>query len=547
MNTLMRKTLVAALLAAFAGVWVVSAASSRPRLVVVLVVDQMRPDHLTRFDGLYTGGLRRLLDEGAVYLNGYHEHAYTVTGAGHASIATGSHPHRHGIVGNGWYDRAHDNEEAYSGGDDASLVGEPDAAGASPSQLLCDGLADWLKNQSPGSKVYALSLKDRSAVTMGGRRPDGAYWYDRRNGRFCTSTYYTDAYPGWVQAFNASGMSDSFYERGWRCCMPDSVYALSRADSFEAEADGEHVTFPYTFKDRFAPRAPDYYSWLRFSPFGDQLLIALAKELIAQEDLGGDDTPDLLFIGCSAADGVGHVWGPFSVEAQDYYLRLDGYLKDLFDLLDTRVGAGNYAVALSSDHGVLPLPEELVRQGIDARRVMWNNVQEAYASIGMDVAAQLAVSGDLIASLEEGILLDYTDTDSLGIERSLVRDMFAARVRELPWVADVFTWDELATGSARTRPFYDSYERGFHPDRGPDLYIRVVENTLVTSRLQGTSHGSPYEYDTRVPVVFAGSGFRPGDMGERVSTVDIAPTLARVLAIETGEADGRVIQSALAR
>jgi len=295
----------------------------------------------------------------------------------------------------------------------------------------------------------------------------------------------------------------------------------------------------------FGEPGEPYYRWLRESPAGDRLVLDFAGRLLSEEGLGTDDAPDVLFVGCSAADGCGHTWGPFSQEVEDYYLRLDGYLDEFFELLDERVGRGRYTVVLSADHGVMPLPEALSLRGENAERVLWDDARAAVTAAAARAAADLGVEGELIGRLSEGVALDYRATDARGLPRGDVQAAVAARIRDVPYVADVYTRAELAAGGT-DRPFCDLYVRGLDPDRGPDLFIRLRENVLVSSDSHGTTHGSPYAYDRRVPMVFAGAGIAPGRRVEAVYTVDIAPTLGRLLGAKVPDVDGRVLAEVLA-
>ena len=520
-------------------------APAPPRLVVFVVVDQMLPDHFSRFDDLYSGGLKRLYDDGAVFLNGMHHHAATYTATGHATLSTGRFPGAHGIVGNSWFDRAAGNRETYATADSTvHQVGEPGRTGGSPKQMKCDAVGDWLKKASPDSKVFSVSLKDRAAVVMGGQRADGVYWYDRRTATFCTSTYYTSAYPEWVTSFNAAKPADKFFDEGWQRMLPDSAYARLRPDDFPGEGDGGNTTLPFSFKDRFEAPGERYYNWLRAMPFGDKLLIDFAERLLVEEGLGADDVPDLLLLSISATDGCGHTWGPFSHEALDHYCRLDGYLRGLFERLDATVGRDRYAIVLSSDHGVLPLPEELARIGQPGRRQSYNELMADLSAACTDVAGQWSVPADLIADKRGGrLILNYEATDGADIPREQVRSAVAARLREIEYVADVFTYDELKRGDV-DRGLAELYQASFDPTRGPDLHVQFEENVLFMGK--GTTHGSPYQYDRRVPIVFAGVGIAPGRYDEVVPTVDIAPTIARLLGVTAPDIDGRVIDRALA-
>jgi predicted AlkP superfamily pyrophosphatase or phosphodiesterase len=518
-------------------------AADRPRLVVVIVVDQMCDHHVTRFRDLYTGGLKRLLDEGAVFNNAWHDHAKTHTSPGHASISTGSYPSRHGIVANQWYDRKNDFADTYSARDEnAPLVGSPDRAGASPAHLLCDGLGDWLKRRSRDSKVYSVALKDYASVLMGGQRPDAAYWYDDETGTYCSSTHYMAEYPEWVTAFNAAKPADAFFDGEWTRSMPAAIYQRSRVDAFAAEADGEHTAFPHSFRHVADETGPDYYDYLQNTPFADELTLRFATGIVDNEKLGVDDAADILFVGCSAADFIGHEWGPFSQEAEDYYLRFDDYLGAFLGMLDERVGSGRYTVVLTSDHGAVPIPESR----LGAERIPRERYLADVDAAAAQVARELGVSTDIVAHTKRGLVLSDTAAAEAGIPPAELRSRMAEKLRRLDYIDDVFTYDELAGGSRFAREYFDQFDNNFHTDRGADLNLVVRKYSLVTGMAYGTTHGSPHDYDRRVPLLFWGNGVAPGIHQQHVRTVDIAPTLASILAIDVPESiDGIPLVEAL--
>lgn len=501
------------------------------RLGVLIVIDQMRPDYLTRFSSEYTGGLARLMREGLVFTNAYHDHAATETAVGHATISTGRYPSHHGFVGNNWYDREL-GRDTYACADSAAhILGEPSAAGRSPKLLLTDALGDWLKAEHPGAKVYSVSSKDRAAVAMGGQKPDGAFWYSTTTGRYSTSSYYSAALPAWLDSFNTSQQIDSYYKIGWQKLLPDSSYSLSHKDDFPSEADGIHTTFPHLF-DTTKP-APDknYFRALLSTPFADEVTLSLATMIVRETNLGKDTIPDLLCISCSAADSIGHAYGPNSQEVQDYYLRLDRYLDTFFVFLDSAVGKGQYCIALSSDHGVLPLPEDLVAQGVAALRLNVDTVSANIHAIGRQMMSELHLSSDPVADASYDVRLNYDESRRAGISDQDFQQMAAVRIRKLPYIADALTRDELQSGSGEGRPLFELYRNSFHPLRGPDIYLRFAQYTLVRKSKFGTAHGTPYPYDTDVPIVFVSKITVAGRNDERVKTVDVAPTLARLLGV----------------
>jgi predicted AlkP superfamily pyrophosphatase or phosphodiesterase len=516
-----------------------------PRLAVVVVVDQMRPDHLTRYAGFYTGGLATLLREGAVFTDAHQDHAVTETAVGHAAIVTGVRPVRHGIVGTIWYDRRA-RRTFYASEDTAVVtVGLPGEPGRSPSQLRHSTVGDWLKDASPASKVYAVALKDRAATFMGGRKADAAIWYLEDVGKFVTSSYYrVDSLP-WLSAFNASGRIESYYAGGWQPLLPPEGYFVSREDSFPTEADGVRVTFPHRFGGDSTGPGAAYYGELRASPFGDELTLAVARLVVEQYALGRDAAPDLLFIGCSAADYIGHSYGPLSEEAQDYYLRLDAMLGELLRFLDERVGRANYYLVLSSDHGVLPMPEDLKRRGFPAGRVSREDLQLAVQEAVLGALRDAGVTETPRLRLANGLVLEFDSGAVTDAQLAVVRRGIADRMRAAPFVADAYTYEELRSGGD-DRPFLELYRHQFPEDLSPDVALRYAPLYIVGWDY-GTTHGAPYAYDTHIPLILFGPGVRAARHERRVRSVDIAPTLARILRIPAPQGlDGEVLPEALA-
>ncbi len=508
-----------------------------PRLVVVIAVDQMRPDYFDRFDDRFTGGLARLLRDGAVFTNAHQDHALTETAPGYAAISTGAFPSRNGIVQNNWYDRS-THRTVYSFDDPAApIVGIPDAPGRSPANMKTTALGDWLKRRSPPSRVFSVAIKDRAAIAMGGKRPDGVYWYHTATGHFVTSVYYRSDYPDWVARFNAAEPAAGYNGTRWERLYPESTYVASREDDFAPEFDGRSTTFPHLIEAR-----EDDGGWQRFydriflrSPFADELTLAFARELVTNEQLGTDDRPDILAIGLSAADYIGHAYGPYSQEVEDFYLRLDLQLDSLFVFLDQTVGRANYVVALTADHGVMTMPEESARRGFGGARA---------SRRALDSLVLRAIATDTTAptiTMAGGVVMEFPPGTSEQAQVDARRAM-ATALRQSPAVLEAYTSDELVAGPDSSRPYFDAYRRSFYLGRSADVMIVPREDILITNSPNGTSHGSPHPHDTHVPLVFAGPGIAPGRHTEPARTVDIAPTLAALLDVRPiGAIDGRVL------
>ncbi len=519
-----------------------------PALTVVVVVDQMPVHLLERFDDLFTGGLRRLLDRGAVFTRARHAHAIPHTSPGHATLATGAYPSSHGIVANNWWDREGSREDNAVADPGAPILGLEEAdGGRSPAHMRRPTLGDALRSTHPGARIVSVAGKDRSAILLAGDAADGAFWYHTGSGRFLGSAHYVDALPPWVEEFNASGRARELAGDSWRLLAEEDVYARSRPDSaaFENWRGGSSFAHP-------APADAGEDGWaeaLAFSPRLDELIFELAERAVEAEELGADDVPDILWVGASASDFVGHLFGPWSREVQDQMLRLDRRLGHFLDFLDEHVGRGEYVLALSADHGSVAMPEEARLRGLDARRVAPEPLRDALRAALDSAGPAEGVEETIPAVLAYlGVYVEWPEALAAAA-RARIRSAVAHRLRGVPRIVDAVTEDELAAHTPGATPrdgrLLDVYRRSLHPPRSPDVFVRTGEHDLLASREGITAHLSPYDADRRVPLVVAGPGVRPGRYGRDVATADLAPTLARLLAVELPEADGRLLHEAL--
>lgn len=522
-------------------------AQDRPKLVVVLVVDQMRADYVERFDQLFDRGFRRLTEQGTSFTDAHHEHAFTATAPGHATLVTGVFPSIHGIIGNEYWDRAAQHAVYAVEDTTVQLTGVTRGRGRSPAPLLRTTVADWLREQSPRSKTISVSGKDRVAVLMGGHQPTGAYWYHARTGRFVTSTYYLDRLPDWVEAFNAESTIVDYIRSGWHKILPEEAYALSREDDFPAEDDSTRAAFPHLFTllppdsaaaeaDTLPRPAPEAYAELLRTPYLDMLTFALARRAVEAEALGADEAPDLLFIGASASDYIGHEYGPYSQETQDHYERLDGMIGQFLTFLDKQVGRDAYSVVMTADHGVAMLPEEAKRRGHVAQRVSTSDFEQDLVeglTAGIE-EAEIYGTPKLSYIFPVGLAITFEDQipqfpvtdDMLRTLRRIVADHLA----KSPVIAQTLTYDELLDGSGRDKTSYELYKRSFHPDRAADIVIEYPEYFVFPASLP-TNHQTRYGYDSHVPLIVVQPGRHANTVTRRVRSIDVAPTLATLLGI----------------
>jgi predicted AlkP superfamily pyrophosphatase or phosphodiesterase len=535
-----RRTLVITALAAAVVAGLVHASRAqvagpeRPRLVLVLSVDQMREDYLARFRPVFTGGFKTLLDHGAVFTNARYRHACTATGPGHSVILTGRSPRSSGIVGNDWYDRALRRRVNVVEDPTVRVVGGRGRT-ASPANLVGFTVGDLLKVLSPASRVVGLSLKDRAAILLAGKRADGAYWYEDDGGRFVTSSHYAPTAPAWLDAWNARHLPDSFAGRTWERLLPDTqIYRrLAGEDDVHGESDGKDTVFPHRIGAM--PPAAEFYANLRHTPFGDEIVLDAALAAMDGHDLGTDEATDLLGVSFSATDGIGHAYGPDSQELMDQLLRLDRTLSRLLAEVDRRVGPGRTLVVLAADHGAMPLVEVAVARGIDARRA---SSEELARSVEAALAARFPGATGLVADADPpDYVLDDEAIRRQGIERTDVEQTITKALLGTGIVEAVYTRTQLVGEPPAGDPFFSLHERAFYAPRSPDLVGRTKAYVYVGGYVGGTGHGTPHEYDRHVPIVFMGAGIPAGVREVPCGPEDIAWALGRLLGLDYPQQD----------
>lgn len=488
-----------------------------PRLIVVVVIDQFRADYLVRFrDRFGAGGFNRLLREGAQFTSCFYPYAKTNTAPGHATLATGTTPDRHGIANNRWYDFERGRTVAAVFDEAAPLVGSrSDGRGASPRNLLGSTLADQLRLATEGkAKVFGVALKDRAAIFSTGHTASGAYWYGER-GRFITSRYYREELPDWVQAFNQRRPADRYYGKDWK--VGDKVFLSLTTESGKPDPAFYHQQFPFT-------------------PYANDIVIEFAQELVVQEELGQDEITDFLFIGFSANDMAGHRWGPYNDEVADMTLRTDAQLAALLRFLDKRIGTGKYWLALSADHGVAPTLAQARARGIPAKNV------DARALLAAVQKALADEWGDDEWLLPRAGLINRETLHKHGLGVAQAAHVAGGALLNVDGVLGYVAGEETRLDAATTKAVRRSTYRG----RVPDVQVVLEPFALLDAERGGTTHGSPYTYDQHVPLIFFGPAFRPGVYPEKVSPLDLAATLAAALRITPpARATGQVLTQAL--
>ncbi|MGH9805420.1 MAG: alkaline phosphatase family protein [Candidatus Acidiferrales bacterium] len=493
-------------------------APAPPKLIVVVVVDQLRADYLTRFrDSFGADGFNRLLREGAWFDNCFYPYAVTETGPGHATLATGATPDRHGIAGNTWYDFEKQKVVESIEDEEAPVVGSASGiAGVSPRNLRANSLSDELKLATAGqARVFGISLKDRAAVLSTGHAASGAYWYERQTGKLATSRYYREALPAWLERFNAEHGAESYYGREWK--SGEEVYL--------------RLGNPGGRPDR------NFYSEFRFTPFGNDLLVALAEQLVEEEKLGADSVTDFLFIGFSANDYVGHRWGPYSPQVADMTRRTDAQIAALLGFLDAKIGAGNYWFVVSADHGVAPTLAQARERGLAAENV---DVRAAQQAVEAALTSRWGEGPWLVPGAEVTFNRETLRKHSVGVAQ-------AAHLAGGVLLGVDGIRGYVAGEEARLDPkLTESVRRSEFRLRSPDVFVLQEPFALFDGDRGGTTHGTPYSYDTHVPLIFYGPAFRAGRYSSPVSPADLAPTLAAALGINPPAlTSGRVLRRAL--
>ncbi len=512
--------------------------TEKPTLVVVLSIDQARPEYLWRFDPWFGDrGFRRLTREGALFSMCLYPHSFTETAPGHASIATGAPPSVHGIVANEWYDRGLGRERYAVWDSTASIIGIPTAGGVSPRSLVGSTIGDELKLSTYGkAKVFAVSNKDRSAVLMGGHYPDAAYWINEKQGRFVTSTYYQDDYPQWVKKYQETVPLSAWLNTSWTRALDSVAYPPVDTLIYEHHSD-------VTWSDRTFPHTLRSYQQVNRSPYGIKALFDFAQTLIVEEKLGQDQTSDLLMLSISSSDYVGHYFGAQSDEFLDTWIRMDGYLAEFLDHLDETIGLSNILVVLTADHGASPFPE--YKKPPLGRRVSQSFIARHVDSLMIKRYGSLRSERSFCSWARDGRLyLNYKALAEKKIDKEQVIDYISAALEdEVPGVYRVYAgrWSEQIHSPGDE--VYERVQRSFFVGRSPDLLVVLQPFHLWDNDAKGTDHFQPWTHDTQVPLILRGPKWiRPVRVDDKCSPLDIVPTISSILecGLPSG-AQGRVL------
>ena len=547
-----------------------TASPKRPRLVLLIVVDQFRYDYLERFGDLFgPNGFKRLLRDGASWAQANYDHFPTYTAPGHATMMTGAFPAETGIIGNEWIDRVSGKRISSVSDDNEKLLGsgDPKEVAASPRKLLSSTIGDELRLlTNDRSKVIGISAKDRSAILPAGRHANAAYWLSN-TGTMASSTYYFEQLPAWVREFNSTKPADKYFGVKWERLLSETEY-VKRAgpDSTLSEkviAAGDTNSFPHTITGGAKEPNLAFYTHLDHSPFSNELLLRFAQSTIASEQLGQDDDTDVLTVSFSANDYVGHRYGPYSQEAMDAVLRVDGQIAKLLDFVQERVGLTNTLVAFTADHGVSPIPEHAAELGLGGGRLKSSDILAAvrtalfahYNPEGHkpDPTADYILKYNYFgietdAYINGNIYFNYAALERDNVELGEISRVVAAATLKITSVARTFTREQLMRGAASiTDPIERRVVHGFYAPRSGDVVLIAQPYNYLGDTITAT-HGSPYSYDTHVPVIIMGAGVVPGRYLEPATPADIAPTLAALLRITAPtNVTGRVLLEAIKR
>lgn len=516
----------------------------RPRLILQITVDQLRADLPMRYYNQFgEGGFRYLMDSGTLFLDANHGHANTETIVGHATLATGADPAIHGMIGNVWLDRRlgelkYNVEDArypilsVDAGVDKNTEIDPTqrlarSDGRSPSAILVSTFSDELMLGTAGrSKNFAVSVKDRGAISMAGHSGK-AFWFSKKSRQFVTSEFYYDRYPEWVDEWNADKHADRYAGESWELLHDQSSYLFGAADDrpYETDLPGFGRVFPHPYG---SAEGELYGTLLTLSPAGDELTLDFTRQLITHEKIGQDEVTDYLSVSFSSTDYVGHIFGPSSLESEDNLLRLDQTLASLFRYVDEQVGLDKTVIVLSADHGAPEAPGYLSELGFEVDYVYPQRFEKDEAL--QRLKAQFGIGEELITTFFPPFLyLDREAIKKAGLDLAEVQDAVAAEISRFDGVALAVSSSALSVGRIPDTSLHNAVRRNFNPDRSGDIYLVFSPNRFI-NQFDGlnvaVTHGSPWRYDSHVPIMFAGMGIASGKIARPVETVDIAPTLS---------------------
>lgn len=500
----------------------------RPKLMVGIVLDQMRWDYLYRYYDRYSekGGFKRMLKQGFTCENTLIPYAPTITACGHSTVYSGAVPAISGITGNTWWDAAQQRSVYCTEDKTVNTVGSSSVLGKqSPRNMLVTTICDELRLATNfRSKVIGVAIKDRGGILPAGHSANAAYWYDNTNGNWITSTYYMNTLPEWVSAFNSKKVVDAYYDKGWNTLYPIAGYVQSSSDDVSWEGKPFGPAFPYDMK-KFIGKD---YGKISTTPMGNSMTAEFAKAAVTGEQLGKDAITDFLAISFSSPDYIGHTFGPNSVEAEDAMLRIDLELGSLLDFLDLQVGKGQYTVFLTADHGVAHVPEFLQEKNLPGGRVYTGKIME---TINKELKAKYQVFPVILSDDNYQLHLNHHALDSAGIDKKTVTAWIIQRMSAEPGIDRVFSLSELNLVPLPER-IRIMLNNGYHPGRSGDIQFIPKPGYIDAYGATGTTHGIWNPYDAHIPLLWYGWGIKQGKTNRETYMTDIAPTVAALLHIQ---------------
>jgi len=544
---MMNKSIVLLLLTASFAAYAVDSHAEKPKLVIQITVDQLRGDLLARYyDRLGKGGLRYLMDTGTHYTNAHHRHANNETIVGHTTLATGADPAIHGMVANVWLDRA-SGELTYNVEDDRYPVLSKGAGinkkteidhtqktarsdGRSPARILVSTFSDELMIAHGGkSKVFGVSVKDRGAISMAGHTGK-EFWFSKQSGEFITSQFYYDQYPKWVESWNAKKPANKYSGTSWSLLHEKSSYMFAENDdrAFETILPGYGRVFPHDYGNS---EGKYFTTLLTVSPAGDELTVDFAKTLINNESIGKDDVTDYLAISLSSTDYVGHLFGPSSLESEDNILRLDKTIANLLEYVDEKVGLDNTLIVLSADHGIPESPAYLKQLGFETDYIHPEEFDKASAIVNLK--KRFGIGEELITTyFHPYIYLNRKAIAEKGLSQAEVERAVAAQVSNFEGVSLALSSSDLKEGRTPDAPLTQDILSNFNANRSGDIYVVFEANRFINDfdgLKVASTHGSPWNYDSHVPIIFSGKGVAAQKITRLVNTVSVAPTLSQIV------------------
>lgn len=517
-----------------------------PKLVLGIVVDQMRWDYLERFAPLFkaNGGFKRMMSQGFSNDNCQIGYTPSVTACGHTGIYTGTVPAIHGITGNAWYD-AQLKRTVYCS-EDRTVEGVG-AAGASdgkmsPKNMLTTSIADELRMATNfKSKVVGIAIKDRGAILPAGHSANGAYWFDAKSGNFITSTYYYNELPDWVKKFNDRQVPDSLLKLGWNKSLSDQAYlqyATEDEKAYEAKPFGANQTkLPY----QLTRTANEGFGKISTTPWGNTLTAEMAKAAVIAEALGKDEITDMLAVSFSSPDYIGHSFGPNSWEVVDNYIKLDEELGKLFDFLDATVGKGAYTAFLSADHAVAHVPGFMKEHKLPGGLL---DDKAAMTEMNAAIKAKFGIDKAVVSLFNYQVHYNRDLLDSLNANTKAINQFMVQYLMKKDYILNAFPTSEILT-SPMPQYLREKLANGYLYNRGGDIQM-ILKSGYIDGGPTGTTHGLWYAYDAHIPLLWYGFGIKQGRSSKRVFMHDIASTVAALLKIQEPSGNiGQPIQEVL--